>query len=669
MSDETSNSTPGSWLGLVGLLCLLAGWIVAIVLAGGLELHRSAVAMPLIVVGSLLGLGDALRTGRSVRAPVLWTGLLAMGYFLVRAAMSEVWDLGRHDLHLISLAWLTIATVATCAVTRRQVVALLIVLILVFGGHFLAGIYQRFIDAEFTFFRRARHSSAGVSGLFWQWNNLAGLLALLLPLFLGLSLTHARWRVRGLFGVLVLAGVLLAYLTKSRMGFGAVAGGLFCVGALVILNRSRHLKAPARLASVLGIGMLAVLALGLVLLVASKLSAQRGQGSDLESALGASSRPGLAGIAFDVWQENPVFGNGSQSFNYLSAEFWDSDLPSWIGDPELVHNEYMQVLCDYGLIGLILILLFLLVVFWSALSPGPEPPDGPDQMKRGLRIGAVGGLVAGMMHAAFDFQPHLLPILMMAAMLVGILAQPVARSQGLVRGVNALMIVLSAIVAITAVGKESLNTVGWMNWERERVAKGGVVPGELPGLRKLVEASPHYTAARMYGRLQLRAYLLTPDEDKSEVVFGLEEARWGLELARKRHPKDPRTLINLGLVLDHLEEFEAAAVIHLQAVKACSPRERTFGAYGGISLHLAMRGSKLFSSRRSAEALGCFLLAQEYLELSLRRGYKFGGRADYHERRENLKFLIKLLQDGKIQPEFPPDILNRFPRKIGNPTP
>jgi hypothetical protein len=60
--------------------------------------------------------------------------------------------------------------------------------------------------------------------------------------------------------------------------------------------------------------------------------------------------------------------------------------------------------------------------------------------------------------------------------------------------------------------------------------------------------------------------------------------------------------------------------------------------------------------RESEEALACFLLAQEYLELSLSRRFKFGGRADYAERRRWLKDKITRLQAGRIKPQVPEEI-------------
>ncbi|MFP6885644.1 MAG: O-antigen ligase family protein [Roseibacillus sp.] len=665
MSDHPvqTRSVRVHWLAPTALLFLFAGWVTAILLAGGLELHRSAVAMPLVVIGALLGLAEAVRTRRVVRTPILLAGVPALLYFILRALFSEVWDLGRHDLHLITMAWLTIVTVPTCVGTRRERIILLAGLAVVFGAQFLAGLYQQFFDPHFTFFRRTRPSGEGVSGLFWQWNNLAGLLAIMVPLFLGVALCSPRWRTRVPFLLLAGAGLLLAWLTKSRAGFAATVGGLGCAVALVVLARVHRRSPGARLAAWSVLGVLALGAMGAVVLATSALSEQRDQGSDLGNLLGSSSRLGLAGVAFEIWQEKPLLGNGSQSYRYLAIQHWDTDIPSWVDDPELAHSEYLQVLCDYGLIGLVLILGFLIVVLLSALLPSPQRGEDPPSLQRGLQVGAAAGLVGAMLHAAFDFQPHLLPILMMASLAIGLVMPAASPTRSiLAQGGHVTLVIVISLLAVVAVGKESLHAGGWIQWEQQRGANFEVDPGELPRLRKLVEDSPHYFAAEMYGRLQLSAYTQTPEADRPENVFRLEEARWGLELAHERHPEDPRSLIELGLVLDLLGEFDQAAGVHVEAIRVARRRERKFGAYAGLSLHLALRGKQLWYSRRPEEAFGCFLRAQEYLDLSIRRGYRFSRPQEFRERRTILEFYIKSLQDGKIRPEFPPEILIRFPQ-------
>ena len=652
MTEETAKVESRSWIGIAALILISVGWIVSVLLGGRFELHRSAVAMPLIVAGGLLGLVEAFRSGRAVRTPALVAGVVAMLYFALRAIDSPVWDLGRHDLHLIALVWLTIATVASCAMGPREVSTLVVVAILVFAAQLAAGVYQRFGDAEFVFFHIPRHSGAGVSGLFWQWNHLAGLLAILLPFLLGIAFTSRRWAMRGMFLGLVLTGVWLAYLTKSRAGFFAVMAGLGCVGVVFLLWKAQTWSFSARVAAWSGLLLVGIAAAIGMMMVVSSISEDRGQGADIENALGKGSRLGLAGLAFDLWKEEPVFGNGSQSFRYLAVQNWDyQSLGGSMGNPETVHNEYLQVLTDYGLVGFLLVMTFLVVVLLCALIPPREENDPPGAVTRGLRMGAAGGLLGAMVHATIDFQTHLLPIILLAGIAIGLLVKGAGRAGMLPRGVHLLAVLIAAGFAVISVGRESLATASWLRWERNVVARGGKITVErLPDLKKLVEASPHYAAARMYGRLHYSSFLQSGDASL------LDEAGWGLALAFERNPKDPLTLVNYALVLDQMGRFDDAVPIHLEAMKMAGARENKYGALGGVSQHLGQRGLALWMKRESEEALACFLLAQEYLELSLSRRFKFGGRADYAERRRWLEDKITRLQAGRIKPQVPEEI-------------
>ena len=665
MITQTSqdHKTESRWLSWSALLCLMTGWVVAVLFGGGLELHRSAFAVPLVGLAALLGLTDAVRSGRAMSLPLLIGGGPVLLYFAGRAFFSEVWDLGRHDLHLLSMAWLTLATVSACAIGRRERMLVLAGIGVVLGMQILAGCYQHFFDPGFTFFRHQRPSSEGVSGLFWQWNNLAGLLAIIMPLCAGLVLCRPSWRQRGPLLLLILVGIWLTWLTKSRAGFAAMTGGIGCACALLVFLRVRSRTLGAWVIGCVAFAALGLIAIAVVSLSTSALSEERGQDSDMGNLLGSSSRLGLAAVAYEIWQEKPMFGNGSQSYRYLAVQHWDTDIPSWVNDPELAHSEYLQVLCDYGMAGLILIVGFLLTVVVGAVVRIARDGSEGSSLERGLRVGCVGALAGGMMHAAFDFQTHLLPILMLVALVIGLLfPSPRVTRATSAKLTHGALLVLMIFLGMVATGKESLHMAKWLEWEKERATNYEVGLAELPRLRQLVEESPHYFSAELYGRLQLSVYARTPEELRSELGVCLQEARWGLEIALRRHPQDARALVELGLVHDLLGNFDEAADVHREAIRVARRRERKFGAFAGLSHHLALRGKQLWYSRRPEEALGCFLLSKEYLELSIRRGFRFSQPQEFRQRREIVGFYIKSLQDGKIRPDLPDDILNRFPR-------
>jgi O-antigen ligase len=79
-----------------------------------------------------------------------------------------------------------------------------------------------------------------------------------------------------------------------------------------------------------------------------------------------------------------------------------------------VHNEYLQVAADLGLVGAALLVLFLFGVgriIWSARGSGPTPT---------LWAGVVAGVAALAAHSTLDFVWHLAAIPLIAAALIGI---------------------------------------------------------------------------------------------------------------------------------------------------------------------------------------------------------------------------------------------------------
>lgn len=633
------------------MILVCAGWLVAVLFGDGFELHRSAFAMPLVVLGALCGIVETMRSGRVLWTPALIGGAAVFLYFASRALTSPVWDLGRHDLHLMSLSWLSLVTVATCVTTPRRVMALLATLVLIFLGNLGAGLYQQFGDPDYVFFRNPRVSSHGVSGLFWHWNNLAALLAIALPWFLGIVLTNRSLALRVLLVLFIVLGLWLAYLSKSRAGLGAVVVGLISVGLAILLRLSRSWNWSGRLAAWCGVVVFLLVAAAVMFQLESQVSAARGHGDDLGSALGKSSRFALAGMAFDQWMSSPLVGTGSQTFEYLSIKNWDHEtLPGWLGLPETVHNEYMQILCDYGLLGFLMALGFILIVLSRVVIAPEVTGSGRERsILSGFKLGSVGVLLATLVHAVIDFQLHMLPIIMGCGLAIGFLVQGGRKGTLPMRLVHVVFTSAAAVLTVVSVAGESRNTVSWLRFESELVASPGLEPSRLPALRELAETSPHYKVARTYGRLCYTLALL--DESGKEKY--LKEARWALERAYERHRYDQRTLGYLAITLDQLGEHSLATPIHVQAVEQAGVRENKFGFMSHFAVHLWMRGESLFMQRRPAEALGFWLRSREYLDSSRERKFRY---SEYQNLNMILEKRISLLQETGFQPVFPSDI-------------
>lgn len=75
--------------------------------------------------------------------------------------------------------------------------------------------------------------------------------------------------------------------------------------------------------------------------------------------------PAMCGFTFgpQLWltRDEPVTGVGSRMFYDYSVTLRDASMRSYDADPLFAHNEYLQMLADYGWVGLALLIGVVLV--------------------------------------------------------------------------------------------------------------------------------------------------------------------------------------------------------------------------------------------------------------------------------------------------------------------
>jgi len=229
----------------------------------------------------------------------------------------------------------------------------------------------------------------------------AGVIALLVGLIVLAAIAGVRatgWQVAPLaLGAAIAVGALLPAVpadTAPRPGLavlGLLVGGAVAVG----VGRLSTRPAVAVLATTVALGGLA-------------MWTQLGSGylHDVlrsRGTLASSGRTGATRAAFELVAQYPLTGTGMGRARF----FWSTDDGN--GAVALyVHNEYLQMLVDVGVIGMVL-LLCLLGAVAVTVRRGRTGHHRP-----GVRVGALAALAALAVHSAFDFLWHI-PVLVLAA--------------------------------------------------------------------------------------------------------------------------------------------------------------------------------------------------------------------------------------------------------------
>lgn len=135
----------------------------------------------------------------------------------------------------------------------------------------------------------------------------------------------------------------------------------------------------------------------------------------VNQAFTLSARSNFWSGAIDQWLGAPLIGTGARSFQYRYPAHRPPEVPFHQRDPEYAHNDYLQQAAEYGLAGLLLVLLMLFThVFLAvrlsrsyALPPEKDDPSPRDPLQLALLSGALAVIGAHIVQALFDFHVRL----------------------------------------------------------------------------------------------------------------------------------------------------------------------------------------------------------------------------------------------------------------------
>ncbi len=129
-----------------------------------------------------------------------------------------------------------------------------------------------------------------------------------------------------------------------------------------------------------------------------------------------TNRSHIWSVTLDAIKERPVFGAGIGAFN---AAYAQHDTFNGTERVEQAHNDYLQILADAGIIGLIIGLFFVFQLF----KTGKASVNTHNLFRRGIALGATAGCFAILVHSIFDFVLHTTAISIMFVILLALVVK------------------------------------------------------------------------------------------------------------------------------------------------------------------------------------------------------------------------------------------------------
>ncbi|QYO63067.1 O-antigen ligase family protein [Leptolyngbya sp. 7M] len=403
------------------LLCII--FIFAVVAYGAVDPISTSILAVLTLLLVLIWTANAFRKGKfsisndRLQIPIVILIAIALFQLLplgitgdpdqvlsIPASQALTMDPFATRMFAVRLVLLLVflAAALTFVNSGKRVKSLVMVLI-AFGmiaGFF--GIIQKLADPGAIYGLRPTPQAIPF-GSYVNQHHFASLMVMLLGPALGLVFT--RGVRKDLFPLLIIAVIIMAtaaFFTGSR---GGIISLLSTLTLILIYSRGSfdaEDSAPnvfwRRGAGILALGLVLIGAIiGLAVLLGGGESVLRGIGLSTDTEDVTSGRLHYWSVALKIFAEHPILGAG---FDAFSVAFPQLDTRNGLFRIEQAHNEYLQILAEGGLIGILPFVIFLWFLFVRARKAIGSASSRADI---GIRVGSTAGCFGVLVHSIFDF--------------------------------------------------------------------------------------------------------------------------------------------------------------------------------------------------------------------------------------------------------------------------
>ena len=237
-------------------------------------------------------------------------------------------------------------------------------------------------------------------GPFVNRNHFAGFIGMIIPLSLGLTLMSRRVEKKVMYAFLGIAMAIALFFTLSRGGIISFFAGLFVFSAFIFTRDMSRMKL---LPIFLFVFVLAVYLLffGISPIIEKFIHSETSTQSRFIAWQGTLS----------AFRDYPVFGTGFGTFQHIFKAYQPESLRLYWTH---AHNDYLELLLELGIVGMVIVGLFFIVIFRTIMKI----------QWRGREVYLGAALFASMttiaIHSLVDFNLHIPSNAMLFSLILGL---------------------------------------------------------------------------------------------------------------------------------------------------------------------------------------------------------------------------------------------------------
>lgn len=230
-----------------------------------------------------------------------------------------------------------------------------------------------------------------IYGPYVNHNHYAGLMEMLIPIPLVLSLTHiAPVRGRNLAAAAAAIMVGTVFICGSR-------GGMLAIMSEIVLLAVFVAKQKRGLGTAIGLGIFLTIVVGLLIWVGGGELSRRIATVGPHSELGSDIRTSINRDGLRMFEKKPVLGWGLGAFPVVYPKFRSFYTNFFVNE---AHDDYLQLLVETGAAGFVLMLWFVAIAYRNAIK---KIGDWTLEINGATSLACLLGMTGILVHSAVDF--------------------------------------------------------------------------------------------------------------------------------------------------------------------------------------------------------------------------------------------------------------------------